>query len=168
MVAGYVDYELQPNEVQFQQALSRWAGDIRSLRGILQETVREEILPAYERRFDEQGPGWQPLSPDYARQRQAQYGSSSPILDRRRGAIGLKYRATQTLSFWSFTDREAYVDMDKMKGSDVGYGFHHVSGGPVMPQRTWISMSEGEITSARDRVGDWLADVADKNLRWIF
>lgn len=149
--------------------LSRWSGDIRSTREVL-ERVRDQVgVPAVSKNFIAQGHGnWAPLSwatPKMPPRRDV--NPSAPILIVR----GRLLRAAVAKARWTVKGQEGnlFVKSDTFAGN-VPYGhFQHEGGvspltGSQVPARPFFYFTPEDIALASTIIDEWAAENFDKRI----
>jgi phage gpG-like protein len=96
------------------------------------EEMADDFARVENQRFAQQGPGWAPLSADYA----ARKRPAGPILQRTR-------RLKDSLTARPFPI-ENLGPLEAGFGSDVEYGVYHQQGTPKMPKREVVKLTNAD------------------------
>jgi phage gpG-like protein len=119
----------------------------------LRRVVEQVAVPAIGRHFDEEGPGWDPLSDETVIQR----GATGPILDR----TGQLRAGLTSPDIWTYTENEARLEL-AAAGGDVYYGQFHAAGTTFMPMRDFLYLSQTDEEMAEEVMADWVSErIAD-------
>lgn len=126
--------------------------DLQDFTEPLTRAVHEVASPAIGRNFDEEGPGWAPLSEITVAIR----GESGPILD----YTGQLREGATDPENWEITEDAATFDPNHM-GMSVDYGMFHITGTQFMPERSFLQFDVGDVDAIAEIFAEWMGDTAD-------
>lgn len=138
----------------FASNLNLAATRARSFRVPLEQSVDQVIRPSFRTNFRVEGrPSWIDLSPETKASRISKGIPPGPILDRRRGAIGLKYAAQQK-NIWEINGQSGTAVIRSLP-ERVWYGRLHDFGEGGMPQRRFFSITNDDVDKIEQIFESW-------------
>jgi len=156
---------MDPPAVFINRQLSAMGNDIRSFREPLTRIIKQAVIPAFHGTFDKQGPGWQPLSDKTKLHRTRMGYPPGPILDRKRGAVGLRARFT-AFARWDINGIKGEAEFTGLPNL-VSYGNVLHSGYGNIPERPFIFIPSHVIPLANQIMADWVQARANRYARRI-
>lgn len=123
-------------------------------RNELLTAVKQVVIPAIERNFDQEGvPSWAPLA-DSTISRRLRQGTGTTILNE----TGTLRSVATSMRPWVLNDNEAYL----MGGNldEAYYGVYHEFGTRWMPQRSWATITPDQ----ENKIVDVFADASTGKL----
>lgn len=155
---------MDPPGFFIQQQLNGLARDIGSFRGLFDKLIDDVFRPAFRENFESLGKNspvgkWESLTDAYKLQRQRDFGNTSPILDRHRGAVGLKHRSTEK-RMWEVNESqgEAFVDITNYRQPFATYAqaLHEGYDPNNLPARPWFYITDTDRAKAERAIERWL------------
>lgn len=155
---GFV-MEMRPSRAFITETFVRLGESLRIFTVPLETSIKEVISKAVERNFDEQGPGWAPLSPTTVAIRQREGYPAGPILVR----SGALRRIATSLGIWDIDGVAGTADASLP--DSVWYGIVHQEGSAIaqIPARPFLTVSDEDADKVAEVFGLWLDErvVAD-------
>jgi len=141
--------------------LTHLSSHLRSPRRALNDAISGPVRAGIRRNFDTEGrhsgPAWPALTASTIHRRHSEGYPGGPILDRRRGAVGLKYGA-QARSNWTIRGNTAeFTTLPR----NVFYGHYHQTGfassqGGNVPARPFVRFPESDLRDVETVLMNWV------------
>lgn len=159
-----VDVTTIPKLAALAGSLSRFAGEIRSMKDPLEEAVDEVIRPRIRENFSSEsaaGIGWAPLSETTIQDRLNRGYDSGPILQRS-GALA---QAAQQKNIWKFSGQAGEAFVTELP-QNAWYGIIHDQGllEPKVPARPFFAINADDMDEIEEIFGRWVARSFDKTV----
>lgn len=130
---------------------------IRSYAEPLRRAIQEVVAPSIKQNFDVEGRPvkWAPLSEFTKQQRMAEGYPASPILDRRRGSVGLKHVSTR-LARWDIDGQQGTAFFSNWGSTPYGQVLQEGKAfAPTIPARPFLLIQPEDARAMEELFADW-------------
>lgn len=133
------------------RALDDWQGQVKNLRPAFRDLTIDVLAPAIARRFEAHGPGWAPLSPNYAAWKALHFPGKGLL--ERTGAMRATFTDRSRFGSSATTVTESSLTIDP---KSTPYWKYHQQGTPRMPARPILAFDADTQTQIGSYLERWL------------